>query len=59
MLAAANRQAGAEQAVGLAKASADADYAAANRLRQERTGGDQWAAATSIIDKEPGLLGWC
>ena len=38
-----------------AKASADLDYAAANRLQQERTGGDQCAAATSIIDKELGL----
>lgn len=55
MLAAANRQAIAEQAVGVAKASADADYAAANRLQQERTGGEQCSAATSIIDKELGL----
>lgn len=55
MLAAADRQAAAEQAVGVAKASADIDYVAANRLQQERTGGDQCAAATSIIDKELGL----
>lgn len=55
MLAAADRQAVAEQAVGAAKASADIDYAQANRLQQERTGGDQYAAATSIIDKELGL----
>ncbi|MGV2835355.1 hypothetical protein [Pseudomonas shirazensis] len=55
MLAAANRKAVAEQAVGVAKASADADYAAANRLQQEQTGGDQCAAAISIIDKELGL----
>lgn len=55
MLATANRQAVAEQAVGAAKASAETDYAAANRLQQERTGGDQCAAATSIIDKELGL----
>lgn len=55
MLAAAGRQAAAEQAVGVAKASADNDYAAANRLQQERTGGDQCAAANSIIDKELGL----
>jgi hypothetical protein len=54
-LSAANRKAAAEQAVGVAKASADTDYAAANRLQQERTGGDQCAAATSIIDKELGL----
>lgn len=54
-LAANARQAGAEKAVGEAKASADIDYAAANRLQQERTGGDQCAAAASIIDKELGL----
>jgi len=55
VLAASARQAAAEQAVSEAKASADLDYAAANRLLQERTGGDQCAAATSIIDKELGL----
>lgn len=54
-LAANERQARAEQAVVEAKASAQADYAAANRLQQERTGGDQCAGATSIIDKELGL----
>lgn len=54
-LAANARQAGAEKAVGEAKASADVDYAVANRLQQERTGGDQCTAATSIIDKELGL----
>ncbi len=54
-LAANERQARAEHAVSEAKASADLDYAAANRLQQERTGGDQCAAATSIIDKELGL----
>ncbi|HDS1781058.1 TPA: hypothetical protein QEM49_005660 [Pseudomonas putida] len=54
-LAANARQAGAERAVGETKASADVDYTAANRLQQERTGGDQCAAATSIIDKELGL----
>ncbi|MGV8567207.1 MAG: hypothetical protein ACWA7E_04160 [Pseudomonas asiatica] len=54
-LAAKARQAGAEQAVGKAKASAEVDYAAANRLQQERTGGDQCAASISIIDKELGL----
>jgi hypothetical protein len=54
-LAANARQVGAEQAVGKAKASAEVDYAAANRLQQERTGGDQCTAATSIIDKELGL----
>lgn len=54
-MAANERQARAEQAVGEAKARAQDDYAAANRLQQERTGGDQCAAATSIIDKELGL----
>lgn len=54
-LAANERQARAEQAVAEAKASAQADYAAANRLQQERTDGDQCAAAASIIDKELGL----
>ncbi|MHC5127155.1 hypothetical protein ACYST8_13945 [Pseudomonas inefficax] len=54
-LAAKARQARAEQAVGKAKASAEVDYAAANRLQQERTGGEQCAAAVSIIDKELGL----
>ncbi|MBA6145080.1 hypothetical protein H4B97_21870 [Pseudomonas juntendi] len=54
-LAANERQAGAEQAVSAAKVSADLDYAAANRLQQERTGGDQCAAAATIIDKELGL----
>ncbi|MBK5002993.1 hypothetical protein IAE37_005269 [Pseudomonas sp. S31] len=53
--AASVRQAAAEQAVSEAKASADLDYAAANRLQQEWTGGDQCAAATSIIDTELGL----
>ncbi|MEZ1436425.1 hypothetical protein QVM41_09020 [Pseudomonas shirazica] len=55
VLAANARQAAAEQAVSEAKASADLDYTAANRLQQEHTGGDQCAAATSIIDKELGL----
>ncbi len=55
VLAASARQAAAEQAVSEAKASADLDYAAANRLQQEWTGGDQCAAATSIIDTELGL----
>lgn len=55
VLAASARQAAAEQAVSEAKASADLDYAAANRLQQERTGGDQCAAAILIIDKEMGL----
>lgn len=55
VLAGQQRQAGAEQAVEGARVEAGVDYAAANRLQQERTGGDQCAAATSIIDKELGL----
>ena len=55
ILAANERQARAEQAVKAAQASAQDDYAAANRLQRERTGGDQCAAATSIIDRELGL----
>ncbi len=54
-LAAQQRQAAAEKAVAEARASAEPDYQAANRIQQERTGGDQCAAATSIIDKELGL----
>ncbi|KAF0255942.1 hypothetical protein [Pseudomonas putida] len=54
-LAAQQRQAQAELAVKRARVEAQADYAAAIRLQQERTGGDQCAAATSIIDKELGL----
>lgn len=54
-LAAQQRQAQAELAVKAARVEAQTDYAAANRLQQERTGGEQCAAATSIIDKELGL----
>ncbi|MFI8555861.1 hypothetical protein [Pseudomonas putida] len=54
-LAANERQARAGVAVKEAGQLAQADYAAANRLQQERTGGDQCAAATSIINKELGL----
>ncbi|MDF9617035.1 hypothetical protein P5705_05225 [Pseudomonas entomophila] len=54
-LAESVRQARAKQAVDEAAASAQSDFAAANRLQQERTGGDQCAAATSIIDQELGL----
>ncbi|MGY2285148.1 hypothetical protein [Pseudomonas gingeri] len=54
-LAANERQARAEQAVKEAQASAQGDYAAANRLQQERTGGDPARAAESIIDQELGL----
>lgn len=54
-LAANERQTRAEMAVKEAGAQAHADYAAANRLQQERIGGDQCAAAASVIDKELGL----
>lgn len=54
-LAANERQAMAKQAVDEAAASANGDFATANRLQQERTGGDECAAATSTIDKELGL----
>ena len=45
----------AEQAQAGARQQSEADYQAANRLQQERTGGDACAAATSVIDKELGL----
>lgn len=54
-LAANERQARVEQAVSDAKDGAQRDYAAANRLQQEHTGGDQCVAAGSIIDQELGL----
>lgn len=53
--AASERQASAKKAVGEAKVSADVEYAAANRLQQERTGGEKCSAAVSIIDQELGL----
>lgn len=49
------RAARAKQAQGQAKAQAEQDYQAANRLQQERSGGDACAAAESVIDKELGL----
>lgn len=55
VLAANARQARVEQVVQEASAQAQLDYAAANRLQQERIGGDQCAAAASIIDRELGL----
>jgi hypothetical protein len=55
ILAGNERQARVEQAVKEAAARAQDDFAAANRLQQERTGGDQCAAAASVIDKELGL----
>lgn len=55
VLAGNERQARAEQALKDADAGAQANFEAANRLQQEYTGGDQCAAASSIIDKELGL----
>lgn len=52
---AAKREEAAATAQGLARAAAQTDYQAANRLQQERTGGDPAAAAESIIDRELGL----
>ncbi|PZW65275.1 hypothetical protein F471_03753 [Pseudomonas sp. URMO17WK12:I1] len=52
---AAARAQQAEQAQAGARQQSEADYRAANRLQQERTGGDACAAATSVIDKELGL----
>ena len=49
------RERNAAQAIAKSKEEAGADYAAANRLMQERTGGDPAEAAASIIDKELGL----
>lgn len=53
--AASDRAAQAKQAQAEAKGQAEQDYQAANRLQQERTGGDACAAAESVIDKELGL----
>lgn len=55
VLAGNERHARVEQAVKEATARAQDDFAAANRLQQERSGGDQCAAATAIIDQELGL----
>ena len=53
--AANDRAQNAELAQSAAHEQAQADYQVANRLQQERTGGDPAAAAESIIDKELGL----
>lgn len=50
-----DRAALARQAQQDGKAQAAEDYQAANRLQQERTGGDACAAAESVIDRELGL----
>lgn len=52
---AAARAQQAEQAQAGARRESEADYQAANRLQQERTGGDACAAAITVIDKELGL----
>lgn len=51
------RQVKAAQAVADAQKQADRHYAAAQRLQQERSVGDQCAAAEVIIDQEFGLSG--
>lgn len=45
----------AEQAQQQARQHAEQDYSAANRLMQERTGGDACAAAEAVINQELGL----
>lgn len=45
----------AAKAVAQAQEEARPDYAAANRIQQERIGGDQCAAAVTVIDQELGL----
>nr|WP_288357018.1 hypothetical protein [uncultured Pseudomonas sp.] len=54
-LAAEKRAKEAEPIQQHAAKAAGEDYQAANRLQQERTGGDPAAAAAAIIDKELGL----
>lgn len=54
-LAAEKRTKEAEPIQQQAAKAAGEDYQAANRLQQERTGGDPAAAAAAIIDKELGL----
>ena len=55
VLAGDERARKAAQAVADAKELAKPDYAAANRLLQERTGGEPAQAAAAIIDLELGL----
>nr|WP_314582330.1 hypothetical protein [uncultured Pseudomonas sp.] len=54
-LAAEKRAKEAEPIQQQAAKAAAGDYQAANRLQQERTGGDPATAAADIIDKELGL----
>ncbi|MDP4572328.1 hypothetical protein Q8O96_24955 [Pseudomonas sp. LPH60] len=55
VLAGQERERHAAQAQADAKELAQHDYSAANRLLQERTGGDPAPTAESIIDQELGL----
>lgn len=55
VLAGQERERHAAQAQADAKELAQHDYSAANRLLQERVGGDPAPAAESIIDQELGL----
>ena len=55
VLAGEVRERAAAQLMTKAKEEAQPDYAAANRLLQERIGGDPAQAAASIIDEELGL----
>lgn len=55
VLAGEARERAAVLAQAQAKEEAQPDYAAANQLLQERTGGDPASAAASIIDQELGL----
>ncbi|MCT8954530.1 hypothetical protein MN546_18995 [Pseudomonas lundensis] len=55
VLAGELRERNAALAIAKAKEDARPDYAAANKLLRERTGGDPAQAASAIIDKELGL----
>lgn len=55
VLASELRERNAELAIAKAKEDAQPDYAAANKLMRDRTGGDPAEAAASIIDQELGL----
>ncbi|WP_052081016.1 hypothetical protein [Pseudomonas sp. ML96] len=53
--AAQSRAEAAKDAQQQARQGAEQDYQAANRLQQERTGGDACIAAEAVIDRELGL----
>ncbi|MGF6694745.1 hypothetical protein M2318_004834 [Metapseudomonas resinovorans] len=53
--AALDRQAVARKEQEAARQQAEEDYQAANRLQQERIGGDACVASQAVIDKELGL----